>query len=179
MPAGSNVLARPEEASVGKTMTQVQPDPALYRKLRWLLVPMTAAHNFEEWLTFPRDGPISWPALQLGLFLVTIIPAMVVIWAASGRPRWWKDFAVLVVASIYLANVFLPHVPAAIVAKGYAPGVITAVAVNLPFVLFLLWTAAREAVLPVKGVVLAAVTGFVALPPSLFAVIALSRQVTG
>ncbi len=28
----------------------------LYPKLRWLLIPVVTAHNFEEWLTFPRSG---------------------------------------------------------------------------------------------------------------------------
>lgn len=43
-----------------------------------------------------------------------------------------------------LANVFVPHLPAAIRFRGYAPGVITAVAINLPLMTFLALRAVRD-----------------------------------
>jgi hypothetical protein len=43
-----------------------------------------------------------------------------------------------------LANVFVPHVPAAIVFRGYAPGVFTAVLVNLPVMSILAIRMLRE-----------------------------------
>jgi hypothetical protein len=43
-----------------------------------------------------------------------------------------------------LVNVFVPHVPAAFVFRSYAPGLVTAVAVNLPVMIFLLVRALRE-----------------------------------
>ena len=59
-------------------------------------------------------------------------------WASCTQrePQAW--LAVKLTASVLLANVFIPHVPAAIALGGYAPGVITAVAVNLPLGVWIL-----------------------------------------
>ena len=43
-----------------------------------------------------------------------------------------------------LANVFVPHVPAAILFRGYAPGVVTAVLINLPVMSLLTFRMLRE-----------------------------------
>jgi len=43
-----------------------------------------------------------------------------------------------------LVNVFVPHVPAAILFRGYAPGVGTAVFINLPLASWLALRAVRE-----------------------------------
>ncbi len=165
-----------------------------YAVLRWALIPVIVAHNFEEWLTFPHygntahalasragikfDAP-SWETVQLALILVTVVPTLIVVWASTGRQQWWKDFAVCAVASVFLANVFVPHLPAAFAAGGYAPGLVTAVAINLPFVLLLLTTAARERVLPMKLVRRAVVVGAITLPVSIFTTLALSSVLVG
>ncbi len=104
---------------------------------------------------------------------------MVVVRASFGRARWWKDFAVLTIASVFLANVFLPHLPAAVMARGYAPGILTALMVHLPFTLCLLWTAGREAVMPVRHVVGAGVCGLITLPLGIFAALTLARLLLG
>jgi hypothetical protein len=150
-----------------------------YATLRWALIPVVAAHNFEEWLTFPIYGETMqvlatragikfdappWERLQFALIVVTILPALVTVWASTGRQHWLKDFAVCSVASILLANVFIPHVPAAIAAGGYAPGLVTAVAINLPFVLLLLRAAVREQILPKRLVWRAVAVGAITLP---------------
>jgi hypothetical protein len=71
-----------------------------------------------------------------------------------------------------LVNVFLPHVPSAIMFQGYAPGVVTAVFVNLPVLALLTglaikdrYVVGRKAVAFGIGVPL----GIVALVPVLFA----------
>jgi Protein of unknown function with HXXEE motif len=43
-----------------------------------------------------------------------------------------------------LVNVVVPHVPVAIVFRGYAPGVVTAVLINLPLMAWLAWRAVKE-----------------------------------
>lgn len=43
-----------------------------------------------------------------------------------------------------LVNVFVPHVPASILFRGYTPGVVTAVLVNLPLMSALIVVALRE-----------------------------------
>jgi hypothetical protein len=164
-----------------------------YRTLRWVLAPVAALHNFEEWLTIPTYGEIGgsvaarfnvrvtalpWEAIQLGLIIVTIAPALIVLWASTGRENRAKDFLVLLVAGIFLANVFLPRIPAAIMAGGYAPGVATAVAINLPFCLLLFRAAIMERVLPPKIAALAGALGALSLPFIVTGVLALSGAIT-
>ena len=43
-----------------------------------------------------------------------------------------------------LVNVFVPHLPAALWFRSYAPGVVTAVLVNLPLMSYLAVRALRE-----------------------------------
>jgi hypothetical protein len=95
-----------------------------YATCRWLLIPVVALHNAEEWITVPRYGSIA-PTLQdhfTGLFtppafrvmeiswiIVTLVPALVVLAAASAGRSRVRDWLVCWVTSIYLANAFLPH----------------------------------------------------------------------
>jgi len=165
-----------------------------YKTLRWWLIPVIAAHNFEEWLTFPVYGetgqiiashlgipfqPLPWPVMQLALILVTIIPALVIIWASIGRQNRWKNGAIYFIAGIFFANVFLPHIPAAILAHGYSPGILTAVFVTFPFCLVLGWLVVRENVLPLRHVLFLSMSSAVLLIPSIIGVLALSKGLTG
>lgn len=130
-----------------------------YSVLSWLLVPAIALHNFEEWLTLSQYGDVGITlAHRLGvsvapppgsvfttaLLLVTIVPATLIISGSAGAPSRLKTWLVCFVASIYLANVFLPHIPAALVTGGYVPGVVTALMINLPLCALLLRQAKRE-----------------------------------
>ena len=158
-----------------------------YRTLRWLLIPVIAAHNFEEWLTIPFYGevagamagrstqPPSWTEMQIALLLVTIMPALIMIWAVLGRQRLWKELLVCSVTGIYFANVFLPHIPAAIVTGGYTPGLLTATLVNLPFCLYLWRQAIREGILSFNQVLLTALAGAIVLIPSIVSIMMLAK----
>jgi len=59
------------------------------------------------------------------------------------RPRHWLLVSVLLVEAVLLVNAGW-HVVAALVRGGYAPGVITAVVINLPFGVYVLRRAVRE-----------------------------------
>ncbi|MEV5748078.1 HXXEE domain-containing protein [Actinoallomurus sp. NPDC052308] len=54
-------------------------------------------------------------------------------------------------AGVMLLNVALPHVPAAVAARGYAPGLVTAVGLNLPIGLAVLRGAVREGAVTRRG----------------------------
>lgn len=153
----------------------------MFGSLRWALIPIIAAHNFEEWLTFPiYGGPDApWPAVQQALVIVTIVPALVIVWAATGKPGKWKDLAVLWIAGIFAANVFLPHIPAAFRAGGYAPGLVTALAINLPFAFFLYRAALREGVATLRTVILALGLGALTLPVAILGALGLSTILSG
>ncbi len=163
-----------------------------YRTLRWLTIPVIAAHNLEEWLTLRsvQAPPLaerlglhfatpSWPVMQLGLILVTLAPAGIVAWAALGEQRWWKDAAVCGLGGVFLANVFVPHIPAAILAGGYSPGVLTAALVNLPFFPILFRQGVLEGRLTARQAFSAALIGALSLPLCIAGALALSRILLG
>ncbi|MCB1318053.1 MAG: HXXEE domain-containing protein, partial [Leptospiraceae bacterium] len=65
-----------------------------------------------------------------------------------GSPRLinsvWHERILIVFAGMLWLNVFLPHVLATIVFQMYAPGVFTAVLLNLPLTSFILWSMYRN-----------------------------------
>src|SRR5437660_2794948 len=85
---------------------------------------------------------LSW--FYAGLVVATIVPVLVVLAATTGRPKRGAAWAVLFVQSLFLVNVFLPHLPAAVILGGYAPGVVTAVAIQLPYSIYFARRTVRE-----------------------------------
>jgi hypothetical protein len=73
-----------------------------------------------------------------------VIPFIVAVWAyvrPESRAALWS---LLLIQTVVLVNVFSHAAVAAFVLHGYAPGVLTALAINLPFSIYLLRRAARE-----------------------------------
>jgi hypothetical protein len=112
-----------------------------WQRWAWLVWAASAVHNVEEAATVPgfvrRDG--GWPfdywdptGFIIGVTILTLIGTVLIIVATTGRPRRWKPYLPSALAAVMLINVVIPHVPAAIAYGGYAPGVISAVALNLP-----------------------------------------------
>ena len=160
-----------------------------YATCRWLLIPVGTLHNAEEWITEPRFGSISptlqahlvrWLAppplrvLQIGWIIVTLVPALIVLAAASAGRSRVRDWLVCWVASIYLANALLPHLLEFALSRSYAPGVVTAVFVNLPFAIVLLRQALLEQYLAGPQLSAAVAAGLVSQPVVLAAVHALA-----
>ena len=102
-----------------------------------------AVHNLEEAQTapafferLPPDLPVPWPspeAFQVATAVVTILGLALVLFATRTNRTW----PVTLLATVMLINVALPHIPLAIINGGYAPGVATAILLNLP--IDLLW----------------------------------------
>ncbi|MFB9658442.1 HXXEE domain-containing protein [Glycomyces mayteni] len=109
----------------------------------WTVFGAFALHNLEEALTapaffesLPPSLPIPWPsaaAFQLATAIVTILGLVLILFAIR-RDRTWP---VTTLATIMLINIAIPHLPLAILNGGYAPGVATALLLNLP--IDLLW----------------------------------------
>lgn len=122
---------------------QVAPAPAWSRQA-YAVLAATVAHNVEELLTVrpsltqpPVDGLLqrwnvtpqrAWSAFQRLNWAVSAAAAAATV-AGSSRNR---PVLPAVVASTMLVNVAIPHVPAAVQARGYAPGLLTSVFVVLP-----------------------------------------------
>jgi hypothetical protein len=113
-----------------------------FRRLQWLFPIAVTLHNAEEAIWMP-----GWDAGHLAQLRVRppgaaeILTALVVFTVAAfavtymsvrrGPESIWAYLTFGYIIAM-LANVFVPHVPAAIVFRGYAPGVVTAVLINLP-----------------------------------------------
>jgi hypothetical protein len=120
---------------------------------------LLVVHNTEEAIAFPRlwsllreriatEAGITLSAtpeaVYPALLIATLVPVAVIAWAAlkPDRPmRLW--FALLIQAVIFLNA--LAHVATAlVVVHGYAPGLLSAVLLNLPFSAFVFWKARQE-----------------------------------
>ena len=129
-------------------------------QLLWLVPVLAAVHNMEEAVAFPRylplvlervpqawraiAGPITLGQVWAALGLVTLIPFALAIWTALRPELAAPVWLLLLIQATLLLNV-LWHVSAATVLfDGYAPGLVTAVLVNLPFSIYLIWRAAKE-----------------------------------
>jgi hypothetical protein len=142
------------------------------RSVQWLAFAFLALHNLEEGLTmrayFPRirellrehapASPISdIPALTqfyAALAGATIFPLILVLIATTGKPSKLKFYLVALVQAQVCLNVFVPHVPAAFVLGGYAPGLATAVIINLPFSVYFFRRSLRESHVTRRGLLI-------------------------
>lgn len=114
------------------------------RRAAVLLGTALTLHDLEEAVGYPFARPKVlelWPgappaeAFWIALALVTAAGVLAALWAGLGAASGAKTGVLRGIAVVLLANVLVPHVPAAIVLGGYAPGVATAVLVNLPMCL--------------------------------------------
>ena len=147
-------------------------DKLSYTSMQWLAFAFLALHNLEEGLTmpiyFPRinellrehaPAPLAsampTPAqFYVALAGATIFPLMLIVIATTGRPSKIKFYLVALVQAQVLINVFVPHVPAAFALGGYAPGLATAVLVNLPFSFYFFRRSLNESRITRRGLLL-------------------------
>ena len=155
--------------------------PASFARLQWLFPIAITAHNIEEatwlpgfvtahrtelpWTVAPVEFRFALVLLTVAAWVVTYLS-----WRTGPKTFWAHLLFGYIVAM--LVNVVVPHIPAAIIFRGYAPGVVTAVLINLPVLTFLSvraikdgYVSGRKAVAFGCGVPL----GIVAALPALFA----------
>lgn len=122
-------------------------------KASLLLFLAVLVHNAEEALAYEASRPRAialverlMPALALpspaafqsALLILVAISALVFAWTARTRNERAAWVLLKAAAWVLLANLLIPHLPAALAMGGYAPGTITAVLVNLPLSLWIL-----------------------------------------
>ena len=152
-----------------------------YRSLQRLMAIVIALHNGEEAVTagayLPRvreyvdrvpalrDAglPPSLDQLYFALIVVTLVPAILIGWATTGRDTLAKREVVAVISAGLLWNVFLPHLSAMVFLRGYAPGGLTALAVNLPMCVYFFRRSLTEGMLSRRQLVLAMLLGLILL----------------
>ena len=92
----------------------------------------------------PWASEVSLKGLQMALVMATAVPWAIAIWAASRPSQGIAIWCLLLVQAVVLVNVFWHLMVAAIVLQGYAPGLLTAVTLNLPFSVYLFRRAVRD-----------------------------------
>ena len=130
-----------------------------------LYVPfIIALHNLEEAYAFPRYLP-SLPArlpaalqpfastirpeqLLIALAVVTVVPFLIIAWLRRRPASKTATWSALLVAAVVALNAAVHITTAATLFRGYAPGLITALAINLPWCVFLFRRAWRERWVP-------------------------------
>jgi tryptophan-rich sensory protein len=130
------------------------------RRVLWLVPALLAVHNAEEALFFPRYLPFvlarlptGWQAVAAPLTTGQVWSALVVVTGVALAVAWWADrrpdsrtalWLLLLIQSAVLLNVIWHVAIAVVLFRGYAPGLATALLLNLPFSIHLLRRAVRE-----------------------------------
>jgi hypothetical protein len=126
-----------------------------------LVVPaLLTVHNLEEALTFQRWLPviearvpitlqpwiqeISPESLQGALLVVTLVPWALALWCARRPSNAVAIWFILLIQTVVALNACWHVLVAGIILRGYSPGLVTAVALNVPFSMALLRRATRE-----------------------------------
>ena len=125
-----------------------------FRKLQWLFPIAVTLHNSEEAIWMPGwnaplladvvGHPPGVAEIRVALVVFTLAAFAVTYLSARRGPGTVWAYLTFGYIIAMLANVFVPHVPAAIISRGYAPGVVTAVLINLPVMSILAIRMVRE-----------------------------------
>jgi hypothetical protein len=161
------------------------------RTLLWLVPILLTIHNLEEALLMPafiekRNAsvpgqlreiipPVTYQQFLTALVIITVIPYLV---ALLWLNRAWAVYLLVGLQVVMLINV-CAHTLMALFLRGYAPGLATALVINLPFSLYLMKRAVREKWMSGKAVALMFPIGLVIHGPALAGLMLLSGKIAG
>ena len=156
------------------------------RMLLWLVPILLTIHNLEEAVVMPafiekRNAsvqgrlqgiipPITYKQFLTALIIITVIPYLIALFWIGRR---WAQYLLVGLQVVMLINV-CAHTLMALSLKGYAPGLITALLLNLPFSLYLLKRAVSERWMSGKAVALMFPIGLLLHGPALAGLMLLS-----
>jgi hypothetical protein len=164
------------------------------RALLWLVPLFITVHNLEE-MAFMPGLLANWPdkipgwlakLLPAGIFpptyhqflvlllVVTVLPYAFALLGGAKRPRGLRTFLLSGAQLVMLINV-LSHIVSMNVWNGYVPGLVTSLAIILPFSLYFFVTALRQGWLRWSDFGVLGVAALVAHGPGLIGLILLSK----
>ncbi len=130
---------------------------------RWMPAVLLSAfilHNVEEALTYAIYRDQSQALIQrlffnafvappvalfhVALLLVSLAAIFAMGWTTLHRDAVFALILLKGLAWVMLLNVLVPHIPAAFLLGGYAPGVVSAVALNFPIAGYILFRTRRR-----------------------------------
>ncbi len=125
-----------------------------YDRLQWLFPIAVTLHNAEEAIWMPAwdashaaQLPVAVPGaakIRIALAVLTLIAFVATYLSARKGPQSIWAYLTFGYIIAMLANVFIPHLPAAILFREYTPGVVTAVLINLLLMLYLSLRAVKD-----------------------------------
>jgi hypothetical protein len=135
------------------------------RPLFWFIPVLLTLHNAEEAFTMPewiganlpmlqeriplfRFLHFSAPQLYISLTLVTLIPWLVTFVCLHGPLTRLRAAVLLTLQSVIFWNALMPHLSGTLLLGMYNPGTVTALAVNIPFSLYLYRVVRSQELLP-------------------------------
>jgi hypothetical protein len=161
------------------------------KALLWLVPIFFTIHNLEEALLMPafierRNSavpaslskiipPVTYKQFLVTLIIITVVPYLITFFWLSRR---WALYLLVGLQVVMLINIFA-HTLTALFLGGYAPGLITALVINLPFSLYLLKRAAQEKWMSRKALALLFPLGLLIHGPALAGLMILSGEIAG
>ena len=115
--------------------------------LVWLFALAVTVHNIEEAMQLPAwsknagkwHHPVGAREFRFAVIVLTLLAYTVALLATAGGKESVGAYLAAGYALAMLLNVFFPHVIATVMMRRYAPGTLTALLLNLPVTLFLLY----------------------------------------
>jgi hypothetical protein len=120
--------------------------------LSWLFAISITVHNIEEAIWLPKwsasagrwHHPVEPRVFRFAVLILTILAYIAAILASIGEKQSIGAYLITGYALAMLLNVLFPHIIATFALKKYAPGLITALLLNLPSASALLYFAVIE-----------------------------------
>ena len=164
------------------------------KTILWLVPILFTVHNLEEMLFIDRflhqisDFAPSFLQKILPLFttsqfllaatIVTILPYLFAALACTERPQSLGIYLLAVIQMVIFINVF-SHTGMAMLRQTYVPGLITALAVNLPFSVYFFYTILSQKWLNGKALLIIFPIALLLHGPGLVSLLLLSGWVVG
>ena len=135
-------------------------DRLSFQQVLWFVPILFALHNLEEALlmkkwskenSLPFHSAVTAAQFSIAVSLLTAL-AFAVTCLGMGRPKKSLGvYLIVAIQAIILVNAFLPHIVVSIRFRKYNPGLVTAIAINIPFSLYLFQRASAEGVVTLQS----------------------------
>jgi len=152
-------------------------------RVAWAFPVAITLHNLEEGIWLPawsEQAGALHPVVGAGEFRFAVFVIAVAAWVVTGvavRSGRWAAAAAFWVAM--LLNVVFPHLLATLLMRRYAPGLATALAINLPVCAYLLRRVERDGLMTRAAVLRSAAIGVPVLLASVPVLFAIGRWLSG
>lgn len=151
--------------------------------LCWLFALAVTLHNLEEALWLPAwsrsagqwHHPMGVREFRFAVAVLTAFAYLAAYLATVGGKESVGAYLVAGYAFVMLLNVLFPHVLASLVMRRYAPGTATALLLNLPITLVLIYQGLEESYVRREALVWVALLVLVAIAAAIPALFAIGR----